>query len=152
MNRYLRLLSLGFVFAVLCAVTVKPTTALANSYTLDDVQIESLLEEAIAVSISSENLEMIAQQVGSNLNSHSQKLDMLNPNGEDQVVAIILCIFAGWFGVHRVYLGSTPVMILYYFLLSACCGVGGVIAFVDLLFLIFNGVDTFLYSNRLIAR
>jgi hypothetical protein len=57
--------------------------------------------------------------------------------GKNQIVALVLCILFGWFGVHRFYLGYTGMGILYLFTF----GLFGIGWLIDILLLIIpNGL------------
>lgn len=51
------------------------------------------------------------------------------PEGKSQLVALLLCIFVGYIGIHRFYLGYTTIGFLQIITLGGC----GVWAFVDLI-------------------
>lgn len=53
---------------------------------------------------------------------------------QSRLVTIILCVFGGWFGIHRFYTGYPLTGILY----LCTCGLFGVGVIVDLLWLIFG--------------
>lgn len=51
------------------------------------------------------------------------------------LIALLLLLVAGSLGVHRVYLGGKPSLVIVYFLLS-CIGIGFIICLIDLIVLI----------------
>lgn len=53
---------------------------------------------------------------------------------QSRLVAIILCVLGGWFGIHRFYTGYPLTGILY----LCTCGLFGVGVIIDLLWLIFG--------------
>lgn len=70
--------------------------------------------------------------------------------GNSQVVAIILCFFLGGLGIHRVYLGGSGKLILFYLLLSFV-GLGGILALIDFIALIVSGTGPFEGNDKLLA-
>lgn len=58
--------------------------------------------------------------------------------GKSQIVAILLCFFLGFLGVHRFYLGYWNGILL---LLLSLCGIGFIWAFVDLIRIIIGDLQ-----------
>lgn len=89
-------------------------------------------------------------------NKLMQKLEKMSSpahtKGDDKfLVALLLVIFVGGLGIHRVYLGGSPLLILGYFLLS-CIGIGFVLVLVDLIAMIMkNDTSAFQGNNKLLA-
>lgn len=65
------------------------------------------------------------------------------------LLAILLAFFIGGLGLHRVVMGSEPIIILWYFLLSLIV-VGLILAFIDFIRLIINP-DPYVDNNRIFA-
>lgn len=65
----------------------------------------------------------------------------------DQLIAIILVIFLGVLGIHRVFLGSNPIIILWYFLTIG--GIFGLIPLIDLIRLAIGQVDHYRDNDSL---
>lgn len=65
--------------------------------------------------------------------------------GESMVVALILWFFLGGLAIHRVYLGTTPLMILWYFLTFG--GIFGLCPLFDLITMIVN-FDAMIDNNK----
>jgi hypothetical protein len=64
----------------------------------------------------------------------------------DMMIAGIVGILIGGLGIHRVLLGSKPIIILWYLLLSLLFGLGALLGFIDgLVMLIGNGAK---YKNN----
>lgn len=66
----------------------------------------------------------------------------------DQLIAIILVIFVGGLGIHRVFLGSNPIIILWYLLTLG--GIFGLIPLIDLIRLAIGQVDHYRGNDALI--
>lgn len=65
----------------------------------------------------------------------------------DQIVAILLAFFLGGLGIHRVYLGSQPIIILWY--LITLGGFFGLIPLIDFIRLIMGQVDHYRDNDSL---
>lgn len=70
--------------------------------------------------------------------------------GNSQIAAILLCFFLGGLGIHRVYLGGSGKLILFYLLLSLV-GIGGILALIDFVALIVSGTGPFEGNDKLLA-
>ena len=55
------------------------------------------------------------------------------------LIAILLTLFLGGLGIHRVYLGGKPILILFYLLLNILFGFGAILALIDLIVMLING-------------
>ena len=64
---------------------------------------------------------------------------MRGSGGKNWVVAAVLDFFLGGIGIHRMYLGSSNLMWLYYGI--TCCGIFGVVPLIDFIVLIVDGVN-----------
>lgn len=89
-------------------------------------------------------------------NKLMQKLERLaspdKAKGDDKfLIAIILTIFLGGLGIHRIYLGGSPLLVIGYFLLS-CIGIGFILVLIDLIAMIMkNDTSAFQGNNKLLA-
>ncbi len=68
-------------------------------------------------------------------------------DNDDQVVAILLAFFVGWLGIHRLYLGSDPIIILWYVITLG--GFFGLIPLIDFIRLVIGQVDHYRDNNSL---
>ncbi len=119
-------------------------TNVAEFY-VDDVAIESLLEATPAADLSLVDQQITA--VTSVLSAQAGSMDVLAPRDDKQILAIVLCFFIGGLAIHRLYLGSTPLMVLYYFI--TVFGIFGIVPLIDfIILLIFNGTGSFENSNK----
>lgn len=64
-----------------------------------------------------------------------------------QIVAILLALFVGGLGIHRIYLGSDPIIVLWYVI--SFFGFFGIIPLIDLIRLIIGQVDHYEGNNSL---
>lgn len=55
------------------------------------------------------------------------------------IIAILLAIILPGLGLHRVFLGGKPVLILYYFLLNFLFGFGALLSLIDIIVMIIDG-------------
>lgn len=65
----------------------------------------------------------------------------------DQIVAILLAFFVGWLGIHRLYLKSDPIIILWYVITLG--GFFGLIPLIDFIRLILGQVDHYRGNSSL---
>lgn len=70
--------------------------------------------------------------------------------GDSQAVALVLCFFLGGLGIHRVYLGGSGKLILFYLLLSLI-GIGYILVLIDFIALIVAGTGPFSGNDNLLA-
>ncbi len=75
----------------------------------------------------------------------------LKAAGNNQIVAILLALFLGGIGIHRVYLGGSGLLILGYLLLSFLFGLGYLLALIDLIAIAVSGTGPFEGNNKLLA-
>ena len=70
------------------------------------------------------------------------------PSDKNKTVAILLCLFLGCLGVHNFYLGETKKG-LFRILMTLCCGIGEILALVDLILLLIgsykHSTETYLF-------
>ena len=55
------------------------------------------------------------------------------------IIALLLAFFLGGLGIHRVYLGGKPVLILFYLLINILFGLGFILALIDLIVMAIDG-------------
>ena len=55
------------------------------------------------------------------------------------IIAILLALLLGGIGIHRVYLGGKPTLILFYLLLNILFGFGAILALIDLIVMLIDG-------------
>ncbi|MDX1943039.1 MAG: TM2 domain-containing protein [Saprospiraceae bacterium] len=67
--------------------------------------------------------------------------------GDEQIVAILLAFFVGWLGIHRLYLGSDPIIILWYIITLG--GFFGLIPLIDFIRLVIGQVDHYRDNSSL---
>ena len=60
---------------------------------------------------------------------------------KNKTSAILLCLFLGWIGAHKFYLGQTSAGVLY--LIFSVTGIPFIISFVELIILIIMSEDEF---------
>lgn len=64
-------------------------------------------------------------------------------------LAILLAFFIGWTGIHRVYLGGRPVLILFYIITFG--GIFGILPLIDFIRLIIGHMDHYEGNNKFLA-
>lgn len=116
-------------FLALVAMFAITAVASAANYIADDAAIDAAIENAI---------EVDAFNLGGTTSAPLGATYVAA--GNNDVAAILLTFFLGWCGIHRVYMGSTKLMWLWYLLLNFIF-VGEIIVTVDFIFEIVGLVD-----------
>lgn len=128
-----KIIFLSLVFAVTAFCTYN---ANASGYTANDNLIDKMFTTATeTVNVSFSDLKLAG-------NSPTT----LASSEKDAVVAIILDLFLGGFGVHRFYLGTEVMTGVGYIL--TCGGIFGIVPLVDLIVLIIDNKDISKYVNN----
>ena len=68
---------------------------------------------------------------------------MANGNEKNKLVAALLALFLGGFGVHHFYLGSTTAGIVCIAVTWLTCGIGGILPFIEFIMLLIMSDDDF---------
>jgi TM2 domain-containing membrane protein YozV len=142
-------LFLALLFSLLTCFSVKANVAgmeLASEFYVDDVAVETMFAGATEVQAITYDaaMDQISRLDLSAVGGMAKTT--IAPKDSEQIVAILLCFFLGSIAVHRVYLGSTPLMILWYFI--TCYGIFYIVPIVDFFVLIINGTDSFVDSDK----
>ena len=76
---------------------------------------------------------------------------MARATGSDNnvIIALLLTFFLGGLGIHRVYLGSQPIMILWYVITIG--GIFGILPLIDFFRILFSGTSHYDNNNSFIA-
>jgi TM2 domain-containing membrane protein YozV len=130
-------LTLLFI-SIVILLSVKQVNA--SSYSVDELAIDQLFENAIETSMISVNAPEI-----STLTSGVTTAIMPSKD-KDAVAAILLDFFLGGLGIHRFYLGTKPLTGIGYFL--TCGGIFGIVPLVDFIVLIIDHDDITPYINN----
>ncbi len=137
-----------FVFVVSLFIS-SFSFANVSEYRINDNAVESLFAQAEEISIFN----------AADFKDMSPDLELMtNPGqlkGSTPIVAFVLCFFFGGIGIHRLYLGTDPVVVIAYCALSLCTGIGGAIlwcgdSLVLLIGVIENNVDKYVENTALI--
>ena len=127
MKKLLAVLSLALVFA--------STSAYASSnYYVN----EEAVQEVFSTSVETETTISITEDFLYNQNAQLAEKNAL--------VAILLDFFLGGWGIHRVYLGGRPALILIYFI--TCGGIFGIVPLIDLIVMAINFDDISAYVGN----
>lgn len=109
----------------------------ADKYELDNNAIDNAFNQATILSL--DNMDLSAfNGLDLNLNLNSEMAAM-GSAGKNWGVAALLDFFLGGIGIHRMYLGSSNLMWLYYGI--TCCGIFGIVPLVDFIVIIVDGID-----------
>lgn len=118
--------------AVLCSYNAK-----ASSYEANDKQIDALFTSAPeVVNAAFTNLSPAAISTA----------PLAAAASKDAIVAIVLDLFLGGFGVHRFYLGTEVMTGVGYIL--TCGGIFGIVPLIDLIVLVIDNEDISKYINN----
>jgi len=114
------------------SLSVQANSATADEYTIDDQQVEQLMAQSTDVSYTivettlAQSQQMAAKMTGT---ARVQTDDKFVP-------ALLLNLFLGGLGIHRLYLGTETLTWVGYIL--TCGGIFGIVPLVDLIVLIVN--------------
>lgn len=123
------------LFSIFAGLLLVSSLSVAGNYQLNNENIDGLFEQATETSI----MEMATSEILSTMSTNAGLGSITGTKGGDSViVAAVLCWFFGSFGVHRVYMGSSPKLILIYFI--TCGGIFGVVTLIDLITLIIRAI------------
>lgn len=109
-------------------------TSSANSFYVNDAEVETLLEESVQVNPFENGVEM-----ASFMTTDAVQAD------KNVWIAVALDFFLGGIAIHRVYLGGTPILILGYFFTFG--GIFGILPLGDLIALVINNDDISKYVD-----
>lgn len=110
----------------------------ADKYELDNQAINEAF--GLATELSLDNMDLSAlNSLDLNPNCSTDMSLMAGTGGKNWGVAALLDFFLGGIGIHRMYLGSSDLMWLYYGI--TCCGIFGIVPLVDFIVIIAEGVS-----------
>lgn len=112
------------VLLAFMALFMTATVSMANSYTVDDVAVDALMDNAV---------EMSYDQVDMNA-ADLAVMDIAGTKEKSAIVATVLAWFFGGLGVHRWYLGSSIGTYIVY------CFIGGCLGYIDFWILLISGL------------
>ena len=140
---------LGLVLTLLSCFSVSANNAgmqLASEFYVNDAVVETMF--AGASEVKAITYDAVMDQVARMDLTKIGAVDRttIAPKNGEQIISIILCFFLGGIAIHRVYLGSSPMLIVWYFL--TCGGVFGIVPWIDFFTLIIFGTDSYLDSDR----
>lgn len=102
-------------------------TYASSAYTIDDSAVEAVFDNSVSVM---------------NLDAGSDSMMLENATmlkaGKSPIAAFVIAWVLGWIGIHRVYLGGTPLLVLGY--IVTFFGIFGLVPFIDWIVLL---VDVF---------
>lgn len=119
-----KLLTLFLLFAFLL-----PFNSNAESYRLDQNKIDASFAAATELSIMSV-FDMSDMQIP------GQVLD-----DKDPVLAFVLATVVGYLGIHRLYLGTEPIVVILYIITGGGCGIVTLIDWIMLLLVLLDEKD-----------
>lgn len=131
-----------FCLLIVAALTTRAADISAEAYVIDDQQVEQLLAKSEDVSLAAVTTSLLqSQQMTASLTGTARV-----KAGKEFVPALLLNLFLGGLGIHRLYLGTKPLTWIGYIL--TCGGIFGVVPLVDLIVLIVNSNDISPYVDN----
>jgi TM2 domain-containing membrane protein YozV len=125
------------LLVLVCTLGFAYNSKASSIYTVDDAAIETTLNLATAVTLN------LSSEMPSILNPMST---LASKSDKNFVTALVLGIFLGGLAIHRIYLGSKPVMIFYYIITG--CGIFGVVPLIDWINIIISKNDLGKFDNN----
>lgn len=110
------------------------TVSFADEYTVNDNAIDDLF--ATATELSAQEMVSVGFNALQGIQGTSA-VDQISASNPNPWVATIICFFLGGIAIHRVYLGTDNLNILWYFI--TCGGIFGIVPLVDFVCLIIGG-------------
>ena len=113
-----------------------PITATASDYKVDQGKIDASFAQATEISLVS------AFDLNS-FNGNGQVLD-----DKDPVMAFVLATVLGYLGIHRLYLGTKPTVVILYIITAGGCGIITLIDWIQLLMVLLDEKDMAPYIDN----
>ena len=111
---------------------------------------------AASASLTKKDLKTLTKEKKAELRAQKQEerrakflnwLSRMAADSNEQLIAAVLCFFLGGLGLHRVYLQSNPIIILWY--LITLGGIFGLIPLIDFIRLLMGQVDHYKGNDNL---
>lgn len=130
-----------FCFLTVAALTTRAADVL-SAYVIDDQQIEQLMAQSDDVSLAAVSTSLLqSEQLTAGLTGTAR----VQAN-KDFVPALLLNLFLGGLGIHRLYLGTETLTWVGYIL--TCGGIFGIVPLIDLIVLIVHNDDISPYVDN----
>jgi len=141
-------LSLLVLFTALFVMAKASGTA--ESYVIDDQKVEQLFDNSTDISYASVSSAATSNYAGENYFATAQQSNertQFKAGGDKNfATALLLNLFLGGLGIHRLYLGTKTLTWVGYIL--TCGGIFGIVPLVDLITLIINNDDITPYVDN----
>jgi hypothetical protein len=126
------------LLVLVCTLGLAYNSKASSIYHVDDNAIEATLNVATPVVVQLTDLTTAMSPFAVQAASSDKNV----------WIAVIIDFFLGGLAIHRVYLGSKPVMIVYYIITG--CGIFGIVPLIDLIVLIINNqnISKYVGSNK----
>jgi len=123
---------LTFCFLIVAVLTARANDLSASAYVINDQQVEQLIAQSEDISLTVVSADLLqSEQVTAGLTGTAR----VKANKEF-VPALLLNLFLGGLGIHRLYLGTKTLTWVGYIL--TCGGIFGIVPLIDLVVLIVN--------------
>ena len=119
------------LMTVFCLSTSSTAFATASSVSVPASTVKKGIVEKFVAKIAAKAESKITKMVS--------YLPIKKAEDSKFIIAILLALFLGGIGIHRVYLGGKPTLILFYFLLNILFGFGAILALIDLIVMLIDG-------------
>lgn len=128
----------NLLLLLVCIAGFAYSSKASSIYQVDDAAIEATLSMATPITPQFSDAAALMNPLSVQASS----------SDKNAWIAVILDLVVGGLAIHRVYLGGTPMLIVYY--LITCGGIFGIVPLVDLVVLIINNNDISKYvgSNK----
>ena len=114
---------------LLLGLLIIPLTATAGNYKIDQNKIDASFASASEMSLLS-TFDLNAFQ------GTGQVLEEKDP-----VMAFVLASVLGYFGIHRLYLGTEPIVVILYIVTAGGCGIITLVDWIQLLLVLLDEKD-----------
>ena len=121
---------------VLLLFLLVPLSVTASNYKVDQNKIDASFAQATEISLVS------AFDLNS-FNGNGQVLD-----DKDPVMAFVLATVLGYLGIHRLYLGTKPTVVILYIITAGGCGIITLIDWIQLLMVLLDEKDMSPYIDN----
>ena len=122
------------------SATPVPASTPADDYSVNDQQIEQLFTSSVDISLAN------PASLLSNTAASATNKAFYAPGDKNFVTALLLNLFLGGLGIHRLYLGTKTFTWVGYIL--TCGGIFGIVPLIDLIVLIVNNADITPYVDN----
>lgn len=130
--------------SLICLSSVCTFAANSSAYVIDDQKVEQLFTNSVDASLAAFSDNNALLNAGSQFDF--SKAAKFRSSDKSFVAALLLDLFLGGLGIHRLYMGTATMTWIGYIL--TCGGIFGIVPFVDLIVLIVHNDDISEYVDN----